>query len=110
MNAKKRAMEPKEWLDRMLDELDRLHRLYSYKPEGTYPCTGYLTENGIPTLQVLDADLPLFCNAVHGIVRRSVTPAEEEGVYIVRHYFYYRGHKIYSYAEMNAEEVRDLCN
>lgn len=108
-NAKRKAMEPKEWLDWIIDELDRLHRLYSYRPEGTYPCACYTTENGLPTLQVLDKDLPVFCKATSGIVKRSITPAEGDG-FVVRHYFYYRGHKIFSYTEMSAEEVRELCS
>nr|DAK67132.1 MAG TPA: hypothetical protein [Caudoviricetes sp.] len=107
-NAKRKAMEPKEWLDWMLDELDRLHKLYSYKPEGTFPCAYYLTENGIPTMQLLDSDMPLFCKAVHGIMRRKVEPNGDN--YRVIYFFYYRGHKIFSYTEMTEQEVRALCN
>lgn len=108
-NAKKKAMEPKEWLDRMINELDRLHMLYRFKPDDTYPCACYTTDRGTPALQVLDSSLITFCNAVSGTIRYDIHPGEN-GIFIVKPYFRYREHKIYSYTEMTMEEVQKLCN
>lgn len=107
-NAKIKKLEPKEWLDLMIDELDRLQRLHSFRPEGTYPCTYYLTENGLPAVQLLDRDMPLFCKAVHGIMRRKIEPDGDS--YGVIYYFYYRSHKVFSYTGMTEQEVQTLCS
>lgn len=108
-NTKIKKLEPKEWLDKMIDELDRLHRLYSYRPEGTYPCACYSTDKGVPTLQVVDSSLFVFCNAVSGRIRYDIHPGEN-GIFIVKPYFWYREHKIFSYTEMTEQEVQTLCS
>lgn len=108
-NAKIKKLEPKEWLDKMVNELDRLHSVDSMSPDGveSYFDTGL--EYGLATVFVTVPSLPILAKATGYEIKNEIRSSRSG--YSVYHYFYYHGHKIYSVDfDKTFEEAQALCN
>ena len=108
-NAKIKKLEPKEWLDKMINELDRLHSVDSMSPDGVESYFSTELVDGKAAVFVTVPSLPILAKATELEIRNKINSSRSG--YAVYHYFYYRGHKIYSVDfDKTFEEAQALCN
>ena len=97
-NAKIKKLEPKEWLDRVIDNLDQLYML-TRPPLAPMDCeflllagqTSEFPSLHVPAETLLELSHELGIRIEHWIVGRM-----DDGAIHAERYFYYRAHKIYA--------------
>lgn len=108
-NTKIKKLEPKEWLDKMINELDRLHSVDSMSPDGVKSYIDTELVDGFAALFVTVPSLPILAKATGYEIKDKIQSSRSG--YSVYHYFYYHGHKIYSVDfDKTFEEAQALCN
>ena len=112
-NAKIKKLEPKEWLDTVLDHLDQLYML-TRPPLAPMDCeflllageTAEFPSLHVPTETLTELSRELGIRVEHRYVGRT-----DEGQIHVERYFYYRAHKIYVADFVDSvEEAEKLWN
>lgn len=107
-NAKIKKLEPKEWLDRVIDNLDQLYILdNALRPsEVESTCISY-AHAGYPSLHAGAENVRLFAKILSLPVERSNTRIDDDSPYYTRYYvelsITYRAHKIFGLQYVDAE-------
>lgn len=111
-NAKIKKLEPKEWLDRVIDNLDQLYILNNaLRPsEITSTCISYAPD-GFPSLHVGHQNVRLFAKILSLPIERSGERMDDSSPNYTRYYvelsITYRAHKIFGLQYVDVEG-RDL--
>lgn len=93
----------------MINELDRLHSVDSMSPDGVKSYFSAGLEDGRAAVFVTVPSLPILAKATEYEIKNKIYSSRSG--YAVYHYFYYRGHKIYSADfDKTFEEAQALCN
>lgn len=111
-NVKIKKLEPKEWLDRVIDNLDQLRILdNALRPEEvTYTCLDVMgCESKFPPIH-LGAESVRFFGALFNlpIELSTVRYSEKEKRPYVEVSVTYRAHHIYGFEDINHEEASKL--
>ena len=107
-NATIKKLEPKEWLDRVIDSLDQLcilnNALRPSEVEST--CISYAPD-GFPPLHVRPRNVRLFAKVLSLPIERSNVRIDDDSPYYTRYYvelsITYRAHKIFGLQYVDAE-------
>ena len=112
-NAKIKKLEPKEWLDRVIDNLDQLYLLaHALRPsEVKLTCLSF-AHDGFPGLHVGSENVRIFASVLSLPIERSEVRTWDDGwvsetQYYVELSITYRAHKIFGLQDVDIEG-RDL--
>lgn len=112
-NAKIKKLEPKEWLDRTIDNLDQLYILdNALRPSEVKSTCLSFAPDGFPRLHVGSENVRLFAKLLSLPIERSEVRHVDDGWTSVTQYFVelsitYRAHKIFGLQDVDVEG-RDL--
>lgn len=112
-NAKIKKLEPKEWLDRVIDSLDQLYILdNALRPSEVKSTCLSFAHNGFPKLHVRPENVRLFASVLSLPIERSEAMSWDDGwasetQYYVELSITYRAHKIFGLQDVDIEG-RDL--
>ena len=112
-NAKIKKLEPKEWLDRVIDSLDQLYILdNALRPSEVKSTCLSFAHNGFSKLHVGPENVRLFASVLSLPIERSEAMSWDDGwasetQYYVELSITYRAHKIFGLQDVDIEG-RDL--
>ncbi len=112
-NAKIKMLEPKEWLDRVIDNLDQLYILdNALRPSEVKSTRLSFGHDGFPRLHVGPENVRIFASVLSLPIERSEVRTWDDGwvsetQYYVELSITYRAHKIFGLQDVDIEG-RDL--
>lgn len=112
-NTKIKKLEPKEWLDRVIDNADQLHILdNALRPSEVKSTCLSFASDGFPKLHVGPENVRIFASVLSLPIERSEVRTWDDGwvsetQYYVELSITYRAHKIFGLQDVDIEG-RDL--